>query len=113
MQNIEGLLLEPVGCLAEFPSAPFHEIAVRLFGRKGKASSSGSRSYWHFLGLLEAAGIPADGERRSIIETLEAEAVAGASVYEDVAPVLAELKTMGIRLLLASSLSRAAAADFV
>ena len=42
MQTIEALLLEPVGCLAEFPSAPFHEIAVRLFGRKGKASSSAS-----------------------------------------------------------------------
>jgi len=43
MQTIEALLLEPVGCLAEFPSAPFHEIAVRVFGRKRKTSSSASR----------------------------------------------------------------------
>jgi beta-phosphoglucomutase-like phosphatase (HAD superfamily) len=113
MQSIEGLLLEPVGCLAEFPSGPFHEIAVRLFGRKGKASQSGSRSYWHLLNLIEAAGTSLDGERRNIAERLEAEAVAGASIYEDVLPVLAELRTMGIRLLVASSLSRAAAISFV
>ena len=54
MQTIEGLLLEPVGCLAEFPSGPFHEIAVRFFGRKGKASPSGSRSYWHLLNLMRS-----------------------------------------------------------
>ena len=52
MQTIEGLLFEPVGCLAEFPSAPFHEIAVSLFGRKGNASPSGSRAYWHLLNLM-------------------------------------------------------------
>ena len=54
MQTIEALLLEPVGCLAEFPSAPFHEIAVRLFGRKRKASSSASQAYWHLLNLIDA-----------------------------------------------------------
>src|SRR5579863_2578946 len=113
MKTIDGLLLDPVGCLAEFPSAPFHEIAVRLFGRKGKPSPSGSRSYWHLLNLMEAAPAPLEGERRSVAEALEAEAVAGASLYEDVLPVLAELRTMGIRLLLASSLSRAAVASFV
>src|SRR6266478_6411700 len=101
MQTIEGLLLEPVGCLAEFPSGPFHEIAVRLFGRKGKASQSGSRSYWHLLNLMQAAETPFDGERRSIAEALEAEAVERASIYEDVLPVFAELKAMGIRLLVA------------
>jgi hypothetical protein len=78
MQSIEGLLLDPVGCLAEFPSGPFHEIAVRLFGRKGKASPSGSRSYWHLLNLMEAAETPLKGERRKIAEALEAEAVAAA-----------------------------------
>jgi hypothetical protein len=55
MQTIEGLLLEPVGCLAEFRSGPFHEIAVRLFGWKGKASPSGSRSYWHLLSLMQVS----------------------------------------------------------
>jgi beta-phosphoglucomutase-like phosphatase (HAD superfamily) len=113
MQTIEGLLLDPVGCLAEFPSGPFHEIAVRLFGRKGKASPSGSRSYWHLLNLMEAAPMPLNAERRNLAEALEAEAVAGASIYEDVLPVLAELRTMGIRLFVASSLSRAAAMSFI
>jgi len=113
MQTIEGLLLDPVGCLAEFPSGPFHEIAVRLFGRKGKASPSGSRSYWHLLNLMEAAETPLKGERRNIAEALEAEAVAAASIYEDVLPVLSELRTMGIRLFIASSLSRSSVTSFI
>ena len=69
MQPIEALLFEPVGCLAEFPSEPFLEIAARLFGRK-KAQQSGSRAYWHLLNLIEssrASTIPA--------EALELEAV--------------------------------------
>jgi len=113
MKTIDGLLLDPVGCLAEFPPGPFHEIAVRLFGRKGKASASGSRSYWHLLNLMEVAEIPLKGERRNIAETLEAEAVAGASIYEDVLPVLAELRTMRIRLFIASSLSRSSMTSFI
>ncbi len=113
MLSIEGLLLEPVGCLAEFPSAPFHEIAVRLFGRKGKASRSGSRSYWHRLNMMEASQTPLDGEQLSIMETLEVEAATAASMYEDVRPVLAELGDMGIALFVTSSLSRAATASFI
>src|SRR5208283_2142629 len=113
MQTIEGLLLEPVGCLAEFPPGPFHEIAVRLFGRKGKVSPSGSRSYWHLLNLMQTDATPWDAARTTIAETLEAEAVAGASIYEDVLPVLAELRTMGIQLFVASSLSRAAVTGFI
>lgn len=113
MQTIDGLLLDPVGCLAEFPPGPFHEIAVRLFGRKGKASPSGSRSYWHLLNLMEAAAKPLEGEKRILAEALEAEAVAAASIYEDVLPVLAELRTMGIRLFIASSLSRPSVTTFV
>jgi phosphoglycolate phosphatase-like HAD superfamily hydrolase len=113
MQPIEALLLEPVGCLAEFPSAPFHEIEVRLFGRKGKASPSSSRSYWRLLNLIDAAGMPFDAEKKSIAENLEVEAVDAASLYEDVAPALAELKSMGVRLVVASSLSHKAAARFI
>jgi phosphoglycolate phosphatase-like HAD superfamily hydrolase len=107
MQSIEGLLLEPVGCLAEFPSAPFHEIAVSLFGRKGKASQSGSRSYWHLLKLI--------GEKSSsaLAEALEIEAVNAASIYEDTVPALAELKAMGVHLSIASSLSGAATTRFL
>jgi phosphoglycolate phosphatase-like HAD superfamily hydrolase len=121
MERIEGLLLEPVGCLAEFPPGPFHEIAVRFFGRKGKASPSASRSYWHLLNLMEAGqgtstsedAAPLSAEARSIVESLEVEAVEAASLYEDVAPVLAELKSMGVSLLIASSLSDAAVRRFV
>ena len=107
MQSIEGLLLEPVGCLADFPSAPFHEIAVSLFGRKGKASQSGSRSYWHLLKLI--------GEKSSsaLAEALEIEAVNAASIYEDTVPALAELKAMGVHLSVASSLSGAAISRFL
>jgi len=113
MQPIEALLLEPVGCLAEFPSAPFHEIAVRLFGRKRKASPSASRIYWHLLNLIDAAGTTFDAEKKSVAETLEVKAVDEASIYEDVVPALAELKSMGIRLIVASSLSRRAASRFI
>jgi phosphoglycolate phosphatase-like HAD superfamily hydrolase len=113
MQTIEALLLEPVGCLAEFPSAPFHEIGVRLFGGKRKANSSASRIYWHLLNLMDAIEPPFGAERKSVAETLEVEAVDAASIYEDVVPALAELKSMGIRLFVASSLSRRAASRFI
>jgi beta-phosphoglucomutase-like phosphatase (HAD superfamily) len=107
MQNIDGILLEPVGCLAEFPAAPFHEIAVRFFGRKGKASSSGSRSYWHLLNLMgETSSSPS-------AEALELEAVNGSSIYEDIVPALTELKAMGVHLSIASSLSDAAITRFL
>src|SRR5580692_3668105 len=102
MQIIKGVLFEPVGCLAEFPPEPFHEIAVRLYGKKGKASRSASRSYWHLLNL--------GGDT---IEALELQAVDSAAIYDDVIPALAELKSMGVKLLIASSLSSAAVARFL
>jgi phosphoglycolate phosphatase-like HAD superfamily hydrolase len=113
MQTIEALLLEPVGCLAEFPSAPFHEIAVRLFGRKRKAGGSASHIYWYVLNLIDSARTPLDVEKKRLAETLEVEAVDAASMYEDVAPALAELKSMDISLVVASSLSRKAASRFI
>jgi len=111
MRNIDGILLEPVGCLAEFPPGPFHEIAVRFFdrkkpGRKGKASQSGSRSYWRLLKLIGDSSPP-------VAEELEIEAVNAASVYEDIVPALAELKAMGVHLSIASSLSGAAIRRFL
>jgi len=113
MQPIEALLLEPVGCLAEFPSAPFHEITVRLFGPKGKAISSASRSYWRLLNLMDATKTPLDVEQKNLAETLEVEAVHASSLYEDVVPALAELKSMGIRVFVVSSLSRRAVLKFI
>ena len=109
MQEVEGILFEPVGCLAEFPAEPFNEIAARVFGRKKKPSRSGSRSYWHLLNLIETAGGTLNDREA---EALELEAVAAASIYEDVGPALAELEAMGIRLILASSLATSAVERF-
>jgi beta-phosphoglucomutase-like phosphatase (HAD superfamily) len=106
MKTIRGILFEPVGCLAEFPPEPFLEIAAQLSGRKRHASKSGSRSYWHLLNLMQMADSAA-------IEALELEAVERASLYEDVIPALAELKAMGIQLVIASSLSQGAIAHFL
>ena len=110
MQRIEAILFEPVGCLAEFPAAPFHEISARFFdprklARRPSRSQSGSRSYWHLLNLMEAAGRLQIEANRAAIEALEVQAAAAAAIYEDVVPALSELRTMGVRLLLASSLS--------
>lgn len=113
MQAIEGVLFEPVGSLAEFPSGPFLELAFRLFGRKRKTSQSGSRSYWHLLNLLQSTNKKLEEPERRLVETLELEAVAAANVYEDVVPALMELKAMGVRLFVASSLSGAALTRFL
>ncbi len=113
MRVIEGILFEPVGCLAEFPAEPFLEIVARLFGGKKKASKSGSRSYWHLLNLMEAAERQLDPSEREMVETLEIQAVDRASAYDDVVPALSELKAMGTRLILTSSLSNAAVKRFL
>src|SRR5690242_12379298 len=110
MNAIDGILFEPVGCLAEFPAEPFIEIAARVFGRKHKPSRSGSRSYWHLLNLIEASGQAIEDPE---VVTLECEAVERAAVYEDVLPALAELEGLGVRLILASSLSEPAVTEFV
>lgn len=113
MQPIESILFEPVGCLAEFPSGPFLEAAFRLFDRKRKTSQSGSRSYWRLLNLMQSANKGLEGSEKRPVETLELQAVAAAHLYEDVAPALSELKAMGIKLFVASSLSGTATACFL
>jgi FMN phosphatase YigB (HAD superfamily) len=105
MQSIEAIFLEPVGCLAEFPSGPFLDLAFRFFGRKRKTSSSGSRSYWHLLNLMQSNGREWQDMERKLVEAYELKAVATSNVYEDVVPALTELKAMGIKLFVASSLS--------
>jgi FMN phosphatase YigB (HAD superfamily) len=107
MQTIKGILFEPVGCLAEFPSEPFLEIAARLSGRKRQTSRSGSRSYWHLLNLMETTS------EKSMQEALEMVAVESASLYDDVIPALSELKAMDIQLLIASSLCNIAMDRFL
>jgi len=110
MNAIAGILFEPVGCLAEFPAEPFVEMAARMFGRKRKPSRSGSRAYWHLLNLFEESGQALDDPE---IIALECEAVERAGIYEDVLPALAQLETLGVRLVLASSLSERAVIEFV
>lgn len=107
MRRIDCVLFEPVGCLAEFPPEPFQEIAARYFHRRKTPPKSASRAYWHLLNLMEASGPPPD------LESFELEAVRRATLYEDVPPALAELQSMGIRLCVASSLSRVAVASFL
>jgi phosphoglycolate phosphatase-like HAD superfamily hydrolase len=106
MQAIKAVLFEPVGCLAEFPAEPFLEMAAELSGRKKQISKSGSRAYWHLLNLMEISDANA-------IESLEIEAAEGAVLYEDVTPTLSELRSMGIELLIASSLSSRAIERFL
>ena len=113
MQAIEGILFEPVGCLAEFPSDPFLDLAFRLFDRKKKMSHSGSRSYWHLLNLMESTGKKPEGCERQLVEALEVQAAEAGIVYEDVVPALSELKAMNIKLLIASSLSEVALRSFL
>jgi beta-phosphoglucomutase-like phosphatase (HAD superfamily) len=113
IQPIEAILFEPVGCLAEFPSAPFLETASRLFGRDRKPSQSGSRAYWHLLNLMESASRNLNASDLELIESLEVQAVSAAIVYEDVLPALSELTAMNIKLFIASSLSRAAISRFL
>ena len=113
MRPIEGILFEPVGCLAEFPAEPFHEITQRLFGGRKKVSKSASRTYWHLLNLIETAEQPLEVFQKEMMESLELQAVEQASVYDDVAPALTELKAMGPKLVIASSLSHAAIARFL
>lgn len=113
MRAVEAIVFEPVGCLAEFPAEPFIEIGARFFGGKRNASKSGSRSYWYLLNLMEISAKTLDEAEKEIIEALEAEAVAGAAIYEDVIPALTELKAMGVEVRIASSLSQAAVEGFL
>lgn len=100
-------MFEPVGCLAEFPPAPFQEVAAQFLGRRRQTSKSGSRSYWHLLNLMETAG-----ETR-MVDALEMEAATAASLYEDVSPSLSELRLLDVKLLIASSLSCSAVSRFL
>ena len=113
MRAVEAIVFEPVGCLAEFPAEPFIEIGTRFFGGKRNASKSGSRAYWHLLNLMQTSGKTLDEDENAIVEALEAEAVAGATIYEDVFPALSELKAMGVEVNIASSLSKAAVDSFL
>jgi phosphoglycolate phosphatase-like HAD superfamily hydrolase len=112
MKIIKAVIFEPVGCLAEFRAEEFDAVATRLFEVSG-ASPSGSEAYWNLLGRIEGAGKKLTGSETQMAEGLELQAVEQARLYEDVVPALEELKSMGVDLLIASSLSNAAVSRFV
>lgn len=111
METIEAVLLEPVGCLAEFRAGEFNTAASELFGAAADAPESGSAAYWRLLGLIEQHGVPAGKAPR--LQALELEAVAHAVLYSDVAPALAALRDRGAASMLVSSLSRPALDAFI
>jgi FMN phosphatase YigB (HAD superfamily) len=111
MESIKAVLLEPVGCLAEFAPDPFNSAAAELFGARPDADASGSQAYWRLLGLMDER--PLSGADLARLEALELAAVEHAALYEDALPCLAELKSLGVATVLVSSLSRAAVARFI
>jgi phosphoglycolate phosphatase-like HAD superfamily hydrolase len=111
MDSIKAVLLEPVGCLAEFAPDTFNAAAADLFGASPDAQASGSRAYWRLLGLMGERALPPANLAR--LEELELAAVEHADLYEDARPALAELKALGVATVLASSLSRAAVTRFI
>jgi phosphoglycolate phosphatase-like HAD superfamily hydrolase len=112
MRVIKAVLVEPVGCLAEFPAGEFNEIARRVFESELPIGESGSDAYWYLLDLMEQGGALAPSSS-AMVEQLELQAIDRVQLYEDVAPALAELRSMDIRLLIASSLSAAAVNRFL
>ncbi len=113
MRVIKAVLVEPVGCLAEFPAEEFNELAGSVFGSVEPSSESGSEAYWHLLDLMEQAGDGVTPSNSAIVEEMELQAIDRVQLYEDVAPALAALKAMDITLLIASSLSAAAVNRFL
>jgi beta-phosphoglucomutase-like phosphatase (HAD superfamily) len=112
VERIAAVLLEPVGCLAEFRAEPFNAAAADLFGAGGDALTSGSQAYWRLIGRIAQQGeIPA--AKRSRLEAIELEAVNTADLYPDVAPALAALRDLGAATMLVSSLSRPALDRFI
>jgi beta-phosphoglucomutase-like phosphatase (HAD superfamily) len=113
MRLITGVLFDPVGTLAEFRAQAFEDMAARIFSAPPGTVASGSEAYWHVLDLIEASADPLTAADRALLERMELEAVEEVEIYEDVLPALAELRSMNISLLMASSLSSAAVNHFL
>jgi FMN phosphatase YigB (HAD superfamily) len=111
MEAIKAVLLEPVGCLAEFAPDTFDRAAADLFGARPDGEASGSQAYWRLLGLMDER--PLSDTDLARLEDLELAAVEHAALYEDALPCLAELKSLGVATVLVSSLSRTAVARFI
>jgi phosphoglycolate phosphatase-like HAD superfamily hydrolase len=113
VEAIAAIMVEPVGCLAEFPAEEFDLAARELFGAAAAASATGSQAYWRLLGLLdENRGAPAS-QGLGRLDELELAAVERAELYEDVRPSLEAVRATGVQTYLVSSLPRRALARFV
>jgi phosphoglycolate phosphatase-like HAD superfamily hydrolase len=112
VENIKVVLLEPVGCLAEFRADEFDAAARELLGAGAEveASSSGAQAYWR---LVDMIGQRESGVAKERLESLETAAVELADLYEDVLPSLEKLRKGGVEIYLVSSLSRAALTHFI
>ena len=113
MDKIAAILLEPVGCLAEFRPEEFDTAAREVFGASGDGAATGSGAYWRLLGLFGEAGAAIPAAKLARLEALDLAAVERAELYEDVAPALAKLRSAGASSYLVSSLSRRALARFI
>jgi phosphoglycolate phosphatase-like HAD superfamily hydrolase len=107
VEAIKAVLLEPVGCLAEFAPAAFNAAAAEIFGAADPAATA-SLAYWRLLELVEK-----EPARAADLAKFELAAVEAADLYPDVAPALAELRELGVATILTSSLSRAAVDRFI
>jgi beta-phosphoglucomutase-like phosphatase (HAD superfamily) len=108
---IKAVLLEPVGCMAEFRADEFNGAAADLFGVNQDPAATGSQAYWRLLGLIEQRAASTESLLR--LDELELRAVEHADLYEDVRSSLEELKALDVAAVLVSSLSRAAVARFI
>jgi phosphoglycolate phosphatase-like HAD superfamily hydrolase len=113
MRSISAVVFEPVGCLSEFPADPFDHLAATIFHSDDDELRSGSVAYWRFVSLLERTGAALTGSDKQLAEDTECQMVDEVELYPDAEPALAELKKMGVDLLIASSLSEAAVTRFV
>ena len=110
MDSIKAVLIEPVGCLAEFAAEEFR-AAAEEFGSAVEAGATGSQAYWRLVRNLEKQALSA--QMLSRLEAFELRAVEQAELYEDVHATLAALRPLAVNVILASSLSRAAATRFL
>jgi beta-phosphoglucomutase-like phosphatase (HAD superfamily) len=113
VDQIKAVLLEPVGCLAEFRAEEFNRAVADLFAPAGDAPATGSLAYWRLMGLAAPrydSLVPPD---RARWQAIELEAVEHADLYPDVRACLDELAQLGVAALMASSLSQAAVDRFI
>jgi FMN phosphatase YigB (HAD superfamily) len=111
VETIKALLIDPVGCLAEFRPDEFNSAAADLFSADENPEANGSQAYWRLLGLMAERPVPAESLAR--LQELELRAVEHADLYEDVHPALAAVGSLGVAVFMVSSLSRPAVAHFI